>query len=223
MNLAIASKKHFLFDLDGTLVNSNEFHGLAFREVLERSAPEFLPRFNYDAVKGRPTRDVFAGFGFVDEAQIAVLTAEKQNAYSSAITRNGLPLIPGARELLDFLSSMNRRLYIVSAGSRASVEEALAAARIRGYFAGVMTSDDVMRSKPDPEIYRRCLETHDLAPSECVAVEDSESGIAASTGAGIDSVMIASHPARSARYQDFPTLAEFHRHVVDAFRATRHA
>ena len=76
-------------------------------------------------MKGRRTRDVFAGFGFTDDAQLGMLSAAKQSAYFRSIAREGLPLIPGARRLLDFLHARNIHMYIVSAGSRTSVEEAI--------------------------------------------------------------------------------------------------
>jgi HAD superfamily hydrolase (TIGR01509 family) len=219
MRFSITSKRHFLFDLDGTLVDSNEFHGLAFREVLERSAPDRLADFDYETVKGRATRAVFEGFGFEDEAQINELTAAKQKAYSSAIGRNGLPLIRGAREILDFLTLLGRKLHIVSAGSRRSVEEALRAAKIRHYFLSVTTSDDVTRSKPDPEIYRKCLEANNALAGDCLAIEDSDSGIAASTGAGIDSVMIncAGSAPRLPRCESYSSLAEFSIRTIEMF------
>jgi len=219
MRFSITSKRHFLFDLDGTLVDSNEFHGLAFREVLERSAPDRLAGFDYETVKGRATRAVFEGFGFKDEAQITALTAAKQKAYSSAIGRNGLPLIRGAREILDFLTLLDRKLHIVSAGSRRSVEEALRAAKIYHYFSSVTTSDDVIRSKPDPGIYRKCLETNNARADDCLAIEDSDSGIAASTGAGIDSVMVnfAGTAACPPRCEKYSSLAEFSIRIIEMF------
>jgi HAD superfamily hydrolase (TIGR01509 family) len=221
MRFSITAKRHFLFDLDGTLVDSNEFHGIAFREVLGRSAPQHLSNFDYEAVKGRPTRAVFESFGFKDEAQIGVLTAEKQSAYSSAIARKGLPLIRGAREILDFLMLLDRGLYIVSAGSRGSVEEALRAARIRKYFAGVTTSDDVLHSKPDPEIYRKCLEANNLLARDCVAIEDSHSGIAASIAAGIDSVMVVADENPPVGCESYPSLEAFCLRLIETFGGHR--
>ena len=219
MRTPITKKKHFLFDLDGTLVDSSQFHRLAFHEVLAKSAPEHLPEFDYEAVKGRATRDVFADFGFQDEERVAVLTAEKQSAYSAAITKSGLPLIAGARVLLDFLASIDRNLYVVSAGSQGSVEQALRAAGIRKYFAGVTTSNDVKNSKPDPEIYQTCLESHHLAAKDCVAIEDSDSGIASSVAAGIDSVMVNAIGAPPDSCESFSSLEEFCLELICAFRS----
>jgi HAD superfamily hydrolase (TIGR01509 family) len=221
MRFPITSKQHFLFDLDGTLVDSNEFHGLAFREVLGRSAPDRLAGFDYETVKGQATRAVFESFGFKDEAQITALTAAKQSAYSSAIARSGLPLIRGAREILDFLASLDKKLHIVSAGGRRSVEEALRAAKIRHYFSSVTTSDDVTHSKPDPEIYRKCLEANHAPAGDCLAIEDSDSGIAASTGAGIDSVLVndcgKSVSSVSVDCEIYPSLEEFSVRIIEMF------
>jgi HAD superfamily hydrolase (TIGR01509 family) len=200
-------------------VDSNDFHGAAFREVLGKSAPEFLPSFDYETVKGRRTRDVFAGFGFTDDEQITVLTADKQTAYFRSIAQQGLPLISGARKLLDFLRSKKLQMYIVSAGSRSSVQEALRAAQIESYFAGVLTSDDVTRSKPNPEIYLKCLDAHNLNARDCLAIEDSESGITASVGAGLDSVLVSSDSTFPQALQIFPNLDQFSSYVIETFGA----
>lgn len=221
MRFPITSKQHFLFDLDGTLVNSNEFHEFAFRQVLERSAPQHLAGFDYETVKGHATRAVFEAFGFNDEAEVNLLTAEKQSAYSSAIARNGLPLIRGAKEILELLSSLNRKMYIVSAGSRRSVEEALRAAQIRSYFADVITSDDVKRSKPEPEIYLKCISKNNLSAGDCIAVEDSDSGVAASTAAGIDTVMVGCTAAATAGFDSYSSLEEFSLKVIENFGVHR--
>lgn len=213
----IRFKKNFLFDLDGTLVDSNQLHSLAFQQVLSRSAPEILASFDYEGIKGRRTSDVFAEYGFSSAEQIALLTAEKQSAYFSAIATYGLPLIAGARDILDFLAGSNRGLYLVSAGSRTSVEEALRAAAIRDYFSGVVTSDDVTRSKPSPDIYLKCLELYDLPATSCVAVEDSGSGLQASMDAGIDSVLVSRDAGMDGSYETFATLEKFYDHVVEAF------
>lgn len=215
---AITSKMHFLFDLDGTLVNSNAFHGAAFREVLSKSAPHHLPGFDYETVKGRRTRDVFVGFGFTDDAQLDLLSAAKQTAYFRSIATEGLPLIPGVRRLLDFLRARNIHMYVVSAGSRSSVEEAIRAANIADYFAGVVTSDEVTHSKPHPEIYRKCLDLNHLSARNCVAVEDSESGITSSIAAGIDSVLVNSESAIPQARASFPAFEQFTDYVIDAFR-----
>lgn len=211
----IAAKECFLFDLDGTLVDSNQLHCEAFHEVLNKSAPQVLSRFDYEAIKGRSTRDVFSGLGFSDGNQVALMTQEKQRAFSVAVSQYGVPLMPGAPQILHLLHAMRRKLYIVSAGSRTSTEVTLRAAGIRRYFSAVVTSDDVTRNKPDPEIYRKCVEVHGLVTTDCVAIEDSESGLAASTAAGIDSILINGR-ALGGTTRVFPTLL----HLYDALSST---
>lgn len=219
MSPVITSKKNFLFDLDGTLVDSNEFHRAAFYEVLTASAPQFLPGFDYENIKGWKTRDVFANFGLSDDVDIDALTAAKQAAYFRSINAQGLPLIPGARELLDFLRSRNIRMYVVSAGSRHSVEEALHAAKIDSYFSGTVTSDEVARSKPNPEIYLKCLAIYGLNANDCVAVEDSESGVTSSVAAGIDSVLVNTDLEFPGALGTFAALEQFTDYAIQALRS----
>jgi HAD superfamily hydrolase (TIGR01509 family) len=204
-----ASKRSFLFDLDGTLIDSSGLHERAFRCALASHAPQILPRFDYEWAKGRRTSDVFVRLTGANGELAARLTSEKQRAYLSLLNQERLPVIAGARKILTALSTLGRRLYLVSAGSRTSVGRALHAAGLRTFFAGVVTSDDVSVSKPSPDIYLRCLAQYSLEPGQCLTVEDSESGLRASLAASIDCVVVHStqlHPGALGVFRNLDEL-----------------
>jgi HAD superfamily hydrolase (TIGR01509 family) len=195
-----------LFDFDGTLVDSSPLHDAAYREVLARHRPELLPHFRYDSVKGRATSDALAALG-VREAELAFLTAAKQQAYRDMLFR--LELLPGAREVLDALHATGSAMFLVTSGSRASVVPALQATGIEPFFRGVTTGDDVLAGKPAPEPYRCCLRRHGLRPHRCVAVEDSMNGVVSARKAGLS--VIGVHDPDIAPWVDefFPSLPDF--------------
>ncbi len=65
--ITLPPKAGFLFDLDGTLVDSSALHDRAFRETLAWYAPESLPGFDYEAAKGRTTSEVFRRWALIRE------------------------------------------------------------------------------------------------------------------------------------------------------------
>jgi len=102
----------------------------------------------------------------------------------------GLPLKPGTLELLDGLAAADCPMAIVTSSSRRSAERHLTLAGIRARFDTVLTLDDVTRGKPSPDLYLLAAARIGHAPEACVAVEDSNHGVAASHAAGAITLMV---------------------------------
>jgi HAD superfamily hydrolase (TIGR01509 family) len=102
----------------------------------------------------------------------------------------GLPLKPGTLELLDALAAANCPTAIVTSSSRRSAERHLSLAGIRARFDTILTLDDVTRGKPSPDLYLLAATRLGFAPQVCVAVEDSNHGVAASHAAGAITIMV---------------------------------
>lgn len=102
----------------------------------------------------------------------------------------GLPLKPGTLELLDGLAAADCPMAIVTSSSRRNAERNLSLAGIRARFDTVLTLDDVTRGKPSPDLYLLAAARLGHAPEACVAVEDSNHGVAASHAAGAITIMV---------------------------------
>lgn len=176
------ARRVWLFDLDGTLVDSCPAHEAAFREAIAEVAPGLLPSFRYADHAGASTREVAVRLlGDTGEAdRLARLKQQWYRERADAVT-----VFPGARRLLGRLVSGGREPYLVTSGSRASVERVLAARSLDAYFRGVLTSDDVPASKPDPAFYTYACERWGLDPADAVVLEDSAHGVASAVGAGL--------------------------------------
>jgi len=119
--------------------------------------------------------------------------AEINRAYVAkrdGLIEAGLPLKPGTLELLDALADADCPMAIVTSSSRRSADRNLALAGIRSRFDTVLTLDDVTRGKPSPDLYLLAASRLNLAPQVCVAVEDSNHGVAASHAAGAITIMV---------------------------------
>ncbi|GGS56389.1 hydrolase [Planobispora rosea] len=181
---ALAGRRAWLCDLDGTLVDSAPAHEAAFRAALAEISPGSLGSFDYGAHTGASTRQVVEDLG-VDPALVERVAGRKQQLYRAYVRGGAVAVLPGAHRLLALLADRGCAAYLVTSGSRDSVTRVLDACALTGYFRGVLTADDVSCSKPDPGFYRQACRTWAVDPARAVVLEDSSHGVASAVGAGL--------------------------------------
>jgi HAD superfamily hydrolase (TIGR01509 family) len=201
-----------LFDFDGVIVLSEPLHFAAFAEVFGRHGVTISEHEYYDGYLGLTDRECVARIvedsGRADlRARSRELLDEKIAAMRRRIAR-GIPLCPGVETFVAEAAS-RFPLAIVSAAARAEIDEILGAARLRERFSAIVSADDVRAGKPDPEGYRRGVDSlggrvPDLEPSQCLAIEDSPKGIAAAHAAGLRALALPhTRPTRELASADF--------------------
>ncbi|MDH2425627.1 HAD family hydrolase [Sphaerisporangium sp. TRM90804] len=196
---AVAGRRTWLFDLDGTLVDSCPAHEAAFRQAIAEFAPGALASFRYAAHAGASTAEVAARLVPGDAVAAGRLARRKQRLYHEYAEAGVVVVLPGARRLLERLTQDGRTVYLVTGGSRGSVERVLSACSLGGYFRAVLTSDDIPVSKPDPRFYADACRRWAVDPEDAVAVEDSAHGVASAVGAGLVTLQVhAAEPAAGA-------------------------
>jgi HAD superfamily hydrolase (TIGR01509 family) len=123
-----------------------------------------------------------------------------------------LPLKRGAIELLDGLAAADCPMAIVTSSSRRTADRHLAVAGIRDRFETLLTLDDVTHGKPDPELYLKAAARLGVAPQDCIAVEDSNHGVAAAYAAGAVTLMVPdmAPPTEETRYKCAAVLPDLH-------------
>ena len=171
---------HFLFDLDGTLVDSSPLHEAAYRAVLTPHHARLLAGFDYRVIAGLPTPAALAKLG-VAEQDIPPLTQAKQAHYRGAL--QSLKPLPGAAELLAMLRARGAEIAIVSSASRASAQAALAATGLAAPL--LVAAEDVASAKPAPDPYLAALKLLGAKPSHSIAIEDALSGLLSARAAGL--------------------------------------
>jgi beta-phosphoglucomutase len=212
--LALGDKESFLFDLDGTLIDSNSAHARGFVQALAPEYADLSRAFRYDRVKGLSTPESFRRLGFTDPDVIGRLSAEKQRFYREMVRAGQVTLFAGAVELLSDLRRWGKLLVLVTSASRGSAEVALRQAGIEPYFDGVVAAEDASAAKPDPALYRCAIERYRLKAASSLVVEDSESGRLAAEGAGMDVVLVHTGPQQGA--VAFSSLSQLHAAIAAA-------
>lgn len=106
------------------------------------------------------------------------------------IEEHGVPLKPGAREILEFLHQNNIPIAMATSTHRSRTDRRLELTGMKDYFQASVTGNEVIRGKPDPEIYLKACEKLGVAPAEALAVEDSRNGILSAHAAGMPVAMV---------------------------------
>jgi len=180
-----------LLDMDGTLLDTERVYLESLIAALGACGYTDNILTLGHAMVGMPASDCEAML--LDRYGEHFPLADLNAAFSSRrdeIFRAGIPLKPGAAELLDALHGHGYPMAIVTSSSRRTAEEHLTLAGIRGRFEVVLTRDDVVRGKPSPDLYLLAAKQLGFPPACCLAIEDSNPGVAAAHAAGAITVMV---------------------------------
>ncbi|MGB6326067.1 MAG: HAD-IA family hydrolase [Methylocella sp.] len=187
-----------IFDVDGTLAETEEAHRQSFneafaafgvdwswdkelyRELLQVTGGKERLQHYIDAWKPRGSEVVLARFAEIYEAKSA--------RYAALVKSGAAPARPGVRRLITEAHERGVRLAIATTSLRGSVDVELRAMfgeEGPSWFAVIAAGDAVAHKKPAPDVYRFALDTLGCDPGSCVAIEDSENGIKAASAAGL--------------------------------------
>ncbi|HEX2026753.1 MAG TPA: HAD-IA family hydrolase [Nitriliruptorales bacterium] len=204
-----------LFDVDGTLVDSErDGHRVAFNTAF--ADLDMTDRWDEEtygdllAVSGGENRldhylREYRDYPEDEAAELAAeLHARKTEHFQELVADGRIPPRPGMVRLIEELEAAGVPLCVTTTGSRAWVEPLLERLFGADRFDPVLTGDDVSERKPDPEVYHLALQALDVPAEATVAIEDSDSGLAAARAAGIPCLIVVNGYTRE---QDFDGAA----------------
>ncbi len=178
--------KAVLWDMDGTLVDSEKVWDVSLAALYEKLGGELTPAVRASmigSVAENTMKIVYTDLGLDLDVVRMAESSRWLNDYTAELFDKGLPWCDGAKELLEALAAEGTPMALVTNTERALTERALNGIG-REYFSATVCGDEVRSGKPAPDPYRSAAELLGLAPECCLAVEDSVTGTTAAERAG---------------------------------------
>ena len=179
-----------IFDMDGLLVDTERVYLDGLLKAVRAVSCEMTEAFAHSmiGVPGKECNAMIAahyGPGF----EMGAFNAAYDEIVTTALAR-GIPLRPGARELVTYLTEEGVPQAIATSSRRPTVERYLGHVGLLEHFSAIVCRDDVTNPKPAPDPFLIAAERLGLAPAECLALEDSYHGITAAHAAGTMPIMV---------------------------------
>jgi beta-phosphoglucomutase family hydrolase len=182
-----------LWDMDGTLIDSADYHWLTWRDTLAEegyalTAEEFASWFGQrnDAILSR-----YLGAEASPE-RMASIGERKEAAYRQMVRERGIEPLPGVRRWLERLQADGWRQAVASSAPPANIEAILDVLGLRACFQAWVSAEEVAHGKPAPDVFLAAAARLGVPPERCVVVEDAPAGVEAGRRGGMRTVGIAS-------------------------------
>lgn len=193
--------KAVIFDFDGVIVDTEPLHYRAFQRILDPRGLGFSWEQYVETYMGFDDRDAFLeAFGSkglsLDRQELASLISEKAAVFQTIIGE-GVSAYPGVVEVIKTFREAQLPLAICSGALRSDILPILDLLNVRDCFDTIVTAEDVVKSKPDPECYRIAYQQlcasrpeSELSRSTTIAIEDTPAGISAASLAGLQVIAV---------------------------------
>ena len=213
-----------VFDFDGVIADTEQLHLRAFQEVFAARGWTLDEPTYFDRYLGYDDRGLVAAYSRerrlgLDDVSMETVVEAKVQAFARSLS--GDILYPGARNRL-FELARRFPFGIASGALHAEITTILEGAGVLELFPVIVGADDVRTTKPSPEPYLTAAEKMGIDPSQCLAVEDSPTGLDAACAAGMRTVGVATSVPRAALSRAeyaITSLADLTAQVIGAVEA----
>ena len=179
-----------LFDMDGTLFDTEKHYQWAWRKAIAEAGYEL------DASEVLKLRSLGAPYNvaqfqewFGEDVDYHAIRQERMNLMKNMLT-NEIPVKPQVPQTLEKLRQMGYSMAVVTATGQEQAVSNLKLAGLLTFFDRVISASMVKRGKPAPDVYLHACEVLEVQPENCYAVEDSPNGVMSAHAAGCRTIMI---------------------------------
>jgi len=190
VNMAQTNLRAVLWDMDGTLIDSGEYHWRTWHETLAELGVELTRQdFNgwFGSRNDRILTRYFPGVSVADMQRIGDL---KEERYRALVRRDGVSLLPGIGDWLERLNAAGWRQAVASSAPPANIDVLIEVLRLDAVFQATVSAEEVAHGKPAPDVFLRAAEKVGVPPVRCVVVEDAAVGVEAGRRGGMRTIGI---------------------------------
>lgn len=184
------SPRAVLWDMDGTLIDSAEYHWLTWRDTLDELGVA-LTREGFASWFGsRNDRILKRYFETMPPDEMRRVGEVKEERYRALVRRDGITLLPGVRDWLTRLAAAGWRQAVASSAPPANIHVLLEVLDLEGLLQAVVSAEEVPHGKPAPDVFLRAAEKLGVPPNRSVVVEDAAVGVEAGRRGGMRTIGI---------------------------------
>jgi HAD superfamily hydrolase (TIGR01509 family) len=180
-----------LWDMDGTIADTEELHFLAWQQTMEKIGVEY-PYAAFLADFGKNNREILRReLGEHTAAErIVEVSRAKERIFRDLVREHGVQLLPGVAHWLKELHGAGVRQVVSSSGAMANIATLVAHLEIGDSFQALMSGYGLPRGKPHPAIFLNSAAAVGVTPAHCIVIEDSLAGIESARRAGMASIVV---------------------------------
>lgn len=210
----IASYKGFIFDIDGTIIDSMKVHLKAWQKTLENHGLHLSLKEVGEKAYGINPEIVKRTLGdHLSEEEIENISNEKESLFRSSFNPEE-DVVKGFIHFADELKRRNLPMVIGSAAPPENIDYFMERLGIRHYFKGIVSEDHVQKGKPAPEVFLKAARIIQVPNEQCIVFEDSPSGAEASAKAGSQTIAVLTTKSRS-DFKEVPNVIDFIQDYTD--------
>jgi HAD superfamily hydrolase (TIGR01509 family) len=181
-----------IFDWDGVVIDSSSLHEISWEKLSKESGND-LPEDHFKKGFGKRNAVIIPEIlGWSKDPEIIDrLGQRKEELYREMGMIQGIPILPGMKDLLEALRSEGIPCVIGTSTEKKNVDLACEQHDLSAFFSGAVCTEDVSNGKPDPEVFLKAATLAKAEPQNCVVLEDSAHGIIAARRGGMKGLGLA--------------------------------
>ncbi len=186
-----------IFDMDGTLVDNNPYHVQAWQAFYKQRGRELSVEEYQQNINGKRANESLAYIfqRAITAAELALFSDEKESLYRELYKPHIKP-VDGLIPFLQILQNAGIPMAVATSGLPVNINFLFQHLPVKQYFESVIDASQVTKGKPDPEIFIKAAQSLGTDPRQCIAFEDSVSGIAAAKSAGMKVIALTTMQSR---------------------------
>lgn len=183
--------KAVIFDMDGTIIDTTVTHDFPIWKELLGEYGVDLSFLLFQSVLGKKAEEIYKHFiPTITDEQIKQSLDKRYRILAKSLEEKGLDLSPGLIAFLELLKKHDIKTALATGAGKEKVALIAKHFPLQKYFPVIVTSDEVARGKPHPDIFLKATEKLGIKPKDCIVMEDANNGIEAAHKAGMKAIAI---------------------------------